>query len=152
MHRLIGPAHLRREAVTGVRGRRLDAAGSGRAAVQVGDLASGPGQLRAQLRRVQNLDLRPQCEQVEHRSLDGVDPDPGLGPVAAACRGGGSMTDPEGGGRPCRAASRWPRGDNRIRARPAPGAGRWRSPRRLPGSSLLNPSMSSKPPRGPRVA
>ena len=97
MHRLIGPAHLSREAVTRVRRPRLDVAGR-TAAVQVGDLAGGPGQLRAQLRWVQNLDLRPQCEQVEHRGLDGVDPDPGLGPVAAAGRGGGAMTDPEGGG------------------------------------------------------
>ena len=52
-------------------------------------------------------------------------------------------------GRPCRTASRRPRGDNRIRARPASGTGRGRSPRRLPGSSLRNPSISSKPPRRP---
>ena len=63
--------------------------------MQVGDLAGGPGQLRAQLRRVQNLDLRPQREQVEHGGLSGVDPHPGLQPVAAAGRGRGAPPDPQ---------------------------------------------------------
>ena len=120
--------------------------------MQVGDLAGGLGHPGAQRSRVQNLDLGPQREQVEHRGLGGLDRDPGFGPAVPARSGRDTTTDPQAG-RPALQDGKPPApGDSRIRAHRAPATGRWCSPRRLPASSLVNPSMSSNPPRRPRIA